>query len=101
MRVLYVAPRATDTAMNDAGLRAFNEQTGTRVDSPATVSRRIIAALQSHRSECFIGWPERLFVKLNALLPGMVDRAMRKPARLARQGPLNTDPLTVINGVDS
>lgn len=101
VRVLYVAPRATDTAMNDAGLRAFNEQTGTRVDSPATVSRRIIAALQRHKSECFIGWPERLFVKLNALLPGMVDRAMRKPARLARQDPLNTDPLTVINGVDS
>lgn len=101
VRVFYVAPRATDTEMNDADLRDFNEQTGTRMDSPVEVSRKIIAALEGRRNERFIGWPERLFVKLNALLPGVVDRAMRKPARLARQHTPHPDPCTVINGANS
>ena len=101
VRVLYVAPRATDTAMNDSDLRAFNAQTGTHMDSPADVAHKIVAALESRKAERFIGWPERLFVKLNALLPGVVDRAMRKPARLARQHTPNPDRLTVTNGVNS
>lgn len=101
VRVLYVAPRATDTGMNDAEMRAFNADTGTRMDSPTLVSRQIIAALESRKAERFLGWPERLFVKLNALLPGLVDRAMRKPARLARQRALNPDSLTMTNGVNS
>jgi hypothetical protein len=33
----------------------------------------------------FIGWPERLFVKLNAVLPGVVDFGTRKQARLLRR----------------
>lgn len=101
VRVLYVAPRATDTGMNDAAMRSFNEQTGTHMDSPAIVSHEIIVALESRRKERFVGWPERMFVKLNALLPGLVDRAMRKPALLAREQSPNPDSLTVINGVNS
>lgn len=101
IRVLYVAPRATDTPMNDAELRAFNEQTGTQMDSPAVVAGKIVAALESRKAERFIGWPERLFVKLNALLPAVVDRAMRKPARLAKRHAPNPDPCTVTNGANS
>lgn len=101
IRVLYVAPRATDTPMNAAALRDFNQQTGTHVDSPALVARKIVAALEGRRNERFIGWPERLFVKINALLPSVVDRAMRKPARLAQQHSPETDPCTVTNGVNS
>lgn len=101
VRVLYVAPRATNTAMNSAALRDFNEQTGTRVDSPAVVAQKIIAAFESGSTERFIGWPERLFVKINGLFPGIVDRAMRKPALLAQQHSPNPDPWTVTNGVNS
>lgn len=101
VRVLYVAPRATDTSMNDAGMRAFNAETGTRMDLPAVVSSKIIAALERRKTERFIGWPERLFVKLNALLPGAVDRAMRKPAKLARQQVSTPDHLKAANGVNS
>jgi hypothetical protein len=40
------------------------------------------------RSERYIGWPERLFVKINALLPGLVDRSLQKQTRLLTESGL-------------
>jgi short-subunit dehydrogenase len=91
IKVLYVAPRATNTEMNDAAIRRFNEATGTASDEPDDVAERIIRALGVQRKERFIGWPERLFVKLNALFPSLVDQSMRKPAQLVSDG--NPEPL--------
>lgn len=100
VNVLYVAPRATNTEMNDAEMRHFNEATGTASDEPADVARCVLQALGTHRKERFIGWPERLFVKLNALLPSLVDRAMRKPARLVTDTNPDSNPLIVSDGVN-
>ncbi len=98
--VLYVAPRATNTEMNSAAMRDFNKATGTASDEPGDVARRVVAALGAGREERFIGWPERLFVKLNALLPSLVDRSMRKPAQLVNDGGAASNPLTVPDGVN-
>jgi short-subunit dehydrogenase len=78
VRVHYVAPRATATAFNDAGVNAMNRELKVAVDPPEVVALAVMTALVEDRSETFIGWPERLFVRLNGLLPRLVDQALRK-----------------------
>ena len=82
IRVVYVAPRSTDTGMNEPLLRQINELTGVRTDDTSIVARRLEDAITGTRRERFIGWPERLFVKINALVPGLVDRSLQEQRRL-------------------
>ncbi|WP_297365459.1 SDR family oxidoreductase [Thauera sp.] len=76
--VLYVAPRATRTAMNAAAVDAMNVALGVAMDPPQEVAAAIVAALRDERPERHLGWPERFFVGLNRLLPRLVDRALRR-----------------------
>lgn len=99
IRVVYVAPRATDTAMNDEAQRAVNDQTGTATDSPEEVAKLILRSMQDGNRERFIGWPERLFVKINALLPGVVDNAVSKQASLLSRASSGDHPITRLDGV--
>ena len=88
--VLYVAPRATATAMNGPAARALMAETGTAVDAPAKVAASIADALADGRKELTLGGPERVFTRLNALLPGIVDGPLIKQARLAARHLLAT-----------
>lgn len=83
VKVLYVAPRATATAMNGPAVRALMSETGTAVDTPEKVAIVITNALASDREEVTIGGPERIFSRLNALLPRLVDGALIKQGRMA------------------
>ena len=74
--ILYIAPRATDTELNDARIVAMNKALGNTVDSPEVVARRIIKALRNNRLNSFIGWPEKLFVLINAIKPNLVDKGI-------------------------
>lgn len=74
--VLYLAPRATRTPLNPPAVNALNERLGNKVDEPAFVAGRILRAIARSRGVVTFGWPERLFVRINALLPGVVDRAI-------------------------
>jgi short-subunit dehydrogenase len=85
VRVVYLAPRSTDTAMNNAAQRDMNAQLGVSVDDPVMVAAALVKAVRNTPRDRFIGWPERLFVKLNAVLPGVVDFGTRKQARLLRR----------------
>jgi len=76
LEVLYLAPRATRTAMNGDAACRMNEELGVAMDPPEQVAGRAMALLAGSRRERFIGWPERLFVKLNALAPRLVDGAL-------------------------
>ncbi|EKF73844.1 short chain dehydrogenase [Alcanivorax hongdengensis A-11-3] len=76
--IRYVAPRATRTAMNDASVNAMNDDLGNHMDSPGVVASAILRAIEGRRASVYLGWPERLFVRLNALLPWLVDKALRK-----------------------
>jgi short-subunit dehydrogenase len=78
VRVTYVSPRATDTAMNGAAVRELQAKTGAHVDDPETVAREVAAAIDGGVAEHQIGRAERFFVRLNALLPRLVDRALSK-----------------------
>ncbi len=75
--VIYVAPRATATALNSDAMNQMNEELGNAVDSPEAVARKIVSALQrSGSGRYYFGRMEAFFVRLNALFPSLVDRAV-------------------------
>lgn len=76
--VTYVAPRYTRTALNDGMVSRMAEAVGMNTDDPALVARHVARAIEQERKDCYIGWPESLFVRINALLPRLVDGALRK-----------------------
>ncbi|KHA71229.1 short-chain dehydrogenase [Pseudomonas chlororaphis] len=83
--VLYVAPRATRTSMNSAAAQALNDALKANVDDPQTVASAVIHAIAGDRRDLYLGWPERFFVRLNNLLPHLVDRGLRKQLPLIRR----------------
>ncbi|HWS73730.1 MAG TPA: SDR family oxidoreductase [Quisquiliibacterium sp.] len=91
IKVLYVAPRATRTSMNSGPVVAMNEELHVAMDDPRAVAAQIVGAIEREREELYIGWPEKLFVRLNGLLPRVVDQALRKQLpviqRFARNNP--------------
>ncbi|WP_440802263.1 SDR family oxidoreductase [Pseudomonas syringae] len=82
--VLYVAPRATRTSMNSAAAQALNDALSSAVDDPQDVAQAVLQAIAGNRRELYLGWPERFFVRLNSLLPTLVDRGLRKHLPLIR-----------------
>jgi short-subunit dehydrogenase len=85
VRVLHLAPRATRTTMNGAGVCALNAELGVAMDEPATVARELVALVERPARERLLGMPERLFARLNQILPGLVDRALRRQLSIIRR----------------
>ncbi|WP_044870480.1 SDR family oxidoreductase [Pseudomonas sp. LFM046] len=85
VNVLYVAPRATRTSMNSQAAMALNAELKVGVDEPEQVARAVIAAVEKDLSELYLGWPEKFFVRLNGMLPGLVDRALHKQLPIIRR----------------
>jgi short-subunit dehydrogenase len=78
-RVSYVAPRATRTDLNSDSVVAMNDELGTTMDDPAMVANEVMQVIHgSSKTDKYIGWPEKLFVRVNALFPGIVDNSLRK-----------------------
>lgn len=76
IRVHYFAPRATRTSFNSDVVNDMNKALGNASDEPAAVARYIVRALSAGRNESVIGWPEKFFARLNALVPRLVDAAL-------------------------
>jgi len=83
--VTYVAPRTTRTSLNSNVIYELSNTSGAAIDDPATVAAIIIDAIIGERDEVYIGWPEKMAVRLNAVLPGMVSTAIGKQLAAARQ----------------
>jgi len=79
--VTYVSPRAVKTAFNPPVVHKMAELGMMRMDDAGWVARKIVRAVERGRDEVYLGFPEGLFARVNALLPGLVGRA------LARQVP--------------
>jgi len=79
LKVVYLAPRATATLMNSQVMSKMNEELGVHVDSPQHVAQQLLKAIQrAHSRHYYLGWPEKLFVRINALFPWLVDNAVLK-----------------------
>jgi len=83
--VTYIAPRATRTPLNSNAVVRMNEALKVAMDSPEQVARAIVRAIEQERAEVYLGWPEKLFVRLNAILPRLVDGALRKQHKIMRK----------------
>ena len=82
--VTYVAPRAVRTPLLNLQMEKYARVTGMRIDIPSVVASSIVAAIRHRRKEVYIGFPERLFARLNAVLPRVVDAAVAGKDRRAR-----------------
>ncbi|GLQ31143.1 SDR family oxidoreductase [Litoribrevibacter albus] len=76
--VVYVAPRATQTNINSATVDLLNQDLGNDVDSPELVAQQIVSAMERGRPQTFFGWPEKLFVLINAIFPNLVTQSISK-----------------------
>lgn len=76
VKVLYLAPRATKTTINSAQVDALNTALGQSVDSPEQVAKALVEQLLSGRKRKYLGFAEQFFIKLNAMLPAVVDAAL-------------------------
>ncbi len=75
--VTYAAPRATKTDAADA-LEALIAAMQPRLDDPTTVAGRIWRAVEVDADSVYPAGAERIFVLLQRLFPGLVDRAVSK-----------------------
>lgn len=84
VKVSYIAPRAVRTPINTGPIMRMNEATKTNMDEPEDVVRNIVAAIEAEKKDVYFGWPESLFVRINAILPRLVDKALAAQNRIAR-----------------
>jgi short-subunit dehydrogenase len=84
VRVVYFAPRATRTPLNGAAINALNEQLGTAMDPPERVAEALMRVLKRPVRERLLGMPERLFARLNQIVPALVDNGLRKQLDIIR-----------------
>lgn len=83
--VTHISPRAVKTKLNDARILRLAERTKMSMDEPAHVAGKILKAIICDKKDVVIGSPERVFVHINALLPGVVDKALFKNDLIARE----------------
>jgi short-subunit dehydrogenase len=81
VRVQLLAPRATQTSFNDSKTEEFNRLTGTQSDSPDLVANALLSLIESEAAERFMGFPERLGVRLNGLLGAWMDGSFKSHVR--------------------
>ncbi|MCW4631091.1 MULTISPECIES: SDR family oxidoreductase [Marinomonas] len=78
VHVHYFAPRATATSINSDQAMAMNQALGNSIDSPESVANSLIQQLETGHARQFVGFPEKLFVKINGAFPHIVDKALFK-----------------------
>ena len=82
--VTYVAPRFTRTAFNRNVVARMANALKMNQDEPESVAASVIATIERDDRERYLGWPEKLFVRLNSILPRLVDPSLIKQVDLMR-----------------
>jgi short-subunit dehydrogenase len=85
LRCQYLSPRATRTALNTPAVDALNAELRTAVDDPVAVAAQLVAAIERGDRRRQLGWPEKLFARLNGALPALVDRALAAQLPIVRR----------------
>ena len=83
VQVTHIAPRAVRTGFNSQKVLEFAALTRMTMDEPERVADRIASAVGSSVNNIVIGFPENVFVRVNALLPALVDLALKSNDRKA------------------
>jgi len=83
--VTYIAPRAVKTPLNTGRIMRMGAATKMNMDAPEKVVEKILQTIERDCKERYIGFPESLFARINALFPRLVDKALAGQNRLARK----------------
>jgi len=78
IHVMYAAPRAIKTSLNNGLISRLNTTLKTKQDAPQRVAQQLATQIENRSWLRTLGWPERLFVRLNGLWPEQVGRSLRK-----------------------
>jgi short-subunit dehydrogenase len=82
--VTYVAPRFTKTAFNRSVVTRMANALKMNQDEPESVAAQVISAIERDGQDSYLGWPEKLFVRINSILPRLVDSSLIKQVELMR-----------------
>ncbi|MAY42365.1 MULTISPECIES: SDR family oxidoreductase [unclassified Neptuniibacter] len=85
IKIKYFAPRSTQTTMNSDVASAMNTELGNKVDSVNLVARELLKFIDSSAESLHIGWPEKLFVKINGAFPLLVSNNLKKQLPIVRK----------------
>lgn len=85
VRVRLFSPRATKTEINSPAVTWMNRQLGTVEDDASVVAQEFLEFLSQRGTEHRVGFPEKLFAKINQVSPGWVSRSLRKQLPVIRQ----------------
>ena len=86
IQVAHLAPRATNTSLNSDAVYAMNRELGTAIDEPEIVAAQLELMLTAARMrDCNIGWPERLFLRINSIFPRIIDKALQGQLPIIRR----------------
>ena len=76
--VTYVSPRAVRTPFNPPVVHHMARLGLMHMDDPRWVAKKILLAIEKDKEEAYIGFPESLFARLNAIVPGIVSHAITR-----------------------
>ena len=85
INITYIAPRGIKTPMNSSAFYSAAKAIGFKFDDAEKVAQLTIKAIEKNKKDFFIGFPEKLFVRINGLSPRQVDSGVEKQVRLLKQ----------------
>lgn len=75
---LYIAPRGTKTRMNSQAVLDLNKTLNYKMDDPQWVAQKVLNSIKTGSRETYLGFPEKIFTRLNSVLPNLVDKFIFK-----------------------
>ena len=77
--VIYLAPRATNTALNRDTMNQMNRELGNVIDEHESVAKQVVKALTKGKQvNRYLSWPEAFFVWLNSPFLKLVDKVLAR-----------------------
>lgn len=76
--VTYVSPRAVKTPLNPEVVNLMAERGMMHMDDAKCVAESIVRSIEKDKNEVYLGFPEKLFARLNGVFPGLVDQGIAK-----------------------
>jgi short-subunit dehydrogenase len=71
--------------LNSAAVHRMADAVKMNMDSPLWVAQQTVRAIEKDKKEIYLGFPESLFVRINSILPRLVDVATRKQSAIMRR----------------
>ena len=85
IKISYIAPRAVKTPLNSDAVYQMAKEVKMNMDEPAKVAQSIIKAMTKEKNEAYFGFPESLFVRINAIFPSLVDMGTKGQNKIAKK----------------